>query len=391
MRLAALLAVAAVALSSAAAVSAENKAGAPFELVRSLQELQEQAARGNASAPKAQAALMTHISQRLAAAGPETWKDRRNVRAVITYLLSGGAPQAVKTPPEPGTLAKIDETLMKGAYAYALGRGGDALQALSEVDPRTLPSSLGGHVAFVRATLAAKDNLPAAIAMLDLARLLSPGTLVEEAALRREVFIIGPTGDFDKFIQLSRQYLSRFPRSVYADNFLEGFAGSLLQIELADDPARFVKLDAVIGPLPAEVRRELYLQVARAAVARGRIGTARMAAEKAEALSPPGSVEAGRAKLYLAAATIVTEQYGRAVDDLAAIAQTPLTRTDEELREAVTGIAHRLRQWPQAAQAKEPPPGQGVAAGKLARSASTIELAQKSLAGADELLRQRKP
>jgi chemotaxis protein MotC len=62
---------------------------------------------------------------------------------------------------------------------------------LKDVKPRAIPSSMSGHIALVQGRCLPHSDAPAAIERLDDARLLLPGTLVEEAALRREILLVG--------------------------------------------------------------------------------------------------------------------------------------------------------------------------------------------------------
>ena len=54
---------------------------------------------------------------------------------------------------------------------------------------------LAGQVAFARSVLETRRDPKAAIARLDWARLLAPGGLVEEAALRREIGLLAEARD----------------------------------------------------------------------------------------------------------------------------------------------------------------------------------------------------
>ena len=62
----------------------------PYQLVRSLQSLQDQIARGDLEAHNAQPALLKRLGEKLATADSAVWKDPRNSRAAVTFLLSGG-------------------------------------------------------------------------------------------------------------------------------------------------------------------------------------------------------------------------------------------------------------------------------------------------------------
>ena len=80
-----------------------------------------------------------------------------------------------------------EKTIVRAAMAYAENRNAEAMELLAEVDPRSLDASIAGHVALVRAELATKKDPDKALALVSEARLLAPGTMIEEAALRHEV------------------------------------------------------------------------------------------------------------------------------------------------------------------------------------------------------------
>src|SRR5262249_35028917 len=153
-------------------------------------------------------------------------------------------------------LAGPNDSVLRGALAYAEGRGGEAHALLGDVSALSLDPILAGHVALVQAELVANSDPRRAIARLDEARLLAPGTLVEEAALRRQVSLAGAAGLAEMFEALSGQYLRRFPKSFYAASFKQQFAA-----ELAGRKAGAVettKLDTAINALENSEQRELY-------------------------------------------------------------------------------------------------------------------------------------
>ena len=68
-----------------------------------------------------------------------------------------------------------------------------------------------------------------------------PGGLVEEAALRREVFLVN---DGDKFMSLAGQYLNRFPKSPYAESFFKTFTTTLIWSAACRGRRRSPEIDA---------------------------------------------------------------------------------------------------------------------------------------------------
>jgi chemotaxis protein MotC len=274
----------------------------PFELVRTLQSLQDRMAQGDIEAIAAQRALMVQVDKAFMAAGPTVWQDNRNAAAAVTYVLSGGQPEILSRLVTLDPPPSIDRRLLQGVLDYANGRADEAAPLLAEIDPTTLPASMAGQVAIAQSALAVRSDPVKAMQLLAVARLVAPGTLVEEAAIRRQLLVADRQRDEDQVRSLARQYLDRFRHSVYAGNFRVRFAAALSHMSMLDSEERFGELDDMLAMVEPESRCDLYLTVALASAVDGRATAARLAAERASGLALAGSLQEARAKLYHAAA-----------------------------------------------------------------------------------------
>jgi chemotaxis protein MotC len=311
---------------------------APYAQMRTLQLLQEQIAHGNAAAQAAQPKLMGHIADVFLAAPPEAWSDPRNSRAAVLFIFSGGNPQVVRTILERAKLTPAVDRLVKGALAYGEGEEQIAVALLDPIDPKSLPNALGGHLALVKASMMAGKDVGKADRLLDIARLLMPGTLVEEAALRRQIFMLADSNALDKVTLLARQYLHRFRGSLYAENFRERFAVAALKLAAAGDTPQLNKLDAVVKEMKPDEARRFYLALSKTAIVNGRLDTGRLAADKAKALAPAGSVDAARANLYGAAALVASDKVDDGLTRLSVIDPSKLETDDAGLRDAALSV-----------------------------------------------------
>ncbi|MCK0207896.1 chemotaxis protein MotC [Starkeya koreensis] len=308
--------------------------------VRELQRLQDRMATGSGEALAAQNALIASIDRDLRAADSLAWRDPLNARALVIFALSGGGPATLRAVLGKGANPDIDERLVRGSLAYLEGREADALKELGEVDARALPASLAGQVALAQAALWVRRDPARAAALLGYARLIAPGTLVEEAALRREIFIAAQANDLSGFERLSSAYLARFRHSVYAGNFRQRFAAALTRMDFLNDANEFHRLDDLLAPIEPEGRREIALMVAQAAVAQGRTTAATMAAARVLAAAPPGSLDADRARLYRAAAMAASaDRFDVAEAELQGIARERLSSADGRLLDAARSVA----------------------------------------------------
>ncbi|GEP03176.1 chemotaxis protein MotC [Methylobacterium oxalidis] len=364
--------------------------GLPVELVRTLQLLQDRIARGSTQAHLAQRQLLGHIEERLLAAAPETWTSPENVRAAVAFALGGGGPAVLRRMNEGSRVADGEAGLVLGAIAYLDGREREARAHLSRYDARAMGPGLAGQLALTQAALAVREAPRQAIELLDLARLLAPGTLVEEGALRREIFVLAQGGDARRFEALSIQYLRRFRRSVYAGNFRQRFAAALTRLDFGSEPARVVRLERMLAEIEPEGRRDLYLLVARAGLEQGRRETAIFAAERAAGLADPESRAAAQARLYRGAALIVADgRFEEGQEALRAIERDLLPEADATLLDAALSTAAQIR-TPAEPAARRPEPAEGAGPRAVPTPAS-IARAQEAVARIDRLINGSDP
>ncbi len=349
----------------------------PYEAIRSLQNLQDRMADGDTIAQAAHGGTIAHIAKAFIAAQPATWADKRNARALIAYLFSGGAASTIGAAIPAGALPLAYRALYVGALAYGGGDDEAAKAGLLPIDARTLPSGLGGHLALLQATLSAPTDVPHAIALLDVARLLEPGTLVEEAALRKEISLIGTSGDLDKFALLTRRYLNAFGPSVYADNFRQLVAQTAMQLGAANTDEAAGRLAKMTAGLEGRERRRLYLIVARDAVIAGRLKMGALASAEASRLAKGSGDDEARAALYGAAATVAGDRTEAAVALLEAVRPARLEAKDRALRASALALAAVIRA----------PAAVGLETGRVEAGDMTLATVEVALAAADAALR----
>ncbi len=325
-------------------VERKRGAPAPYELVRRLQRLQDLIAAGDMRALQAQRTLITEIETEFRVADPEVWQDPRNGRAAVIFFLSGGAPDELRNLLKLNPLPAVDERLLRGALAYVEGREEDAERYLGEINAMRLPDALGGQIALAQAAVTVRKDPQKAMAMLDVARLLMPGTLVEEAALRREILVAAQIGDVNQFEQLSRQYLFRFRYSVYAGNFRQRFAAALTRMAFANDPAQFPRLVALLAPLDRDSRVEIYLMVARGALNQGKLTAATLSAERVLAEAQPVSSDFERARVYRSAVRAASSKdVDLALTELRSAVRSRLPQDDVMLLDAAITTAELVK------------------------------------------------
>ncbi|WP_334145591.1 hypothetical protein [Hyphomicrobium sp.] len=322
----------------------------PYMLIRSLRSVQDAVASGSLSAHEQQRQMMRDIGAQMSGLPVAVWDDVRNVRAVIFFVLSGGNPVVLKPILDRPKTAHTERRALRGALAYGEGRVVDAMGLLGKLEARTLDPLLGGIVALIQGTLASRKDAAKAIAFFDEARLLSPGTLIEEAALRQQILLLAREGDLERFDLLTAQYSRRFPNSLFAHSFRRQFFAGVAKQNFKRASDWISRAETELMKVPAAERVGLYLAIAEEATKGGNIDIARFAAGKARELSQAGSRSYQRAKLFEGAALAATPDFGQGLEILNAVDATQLAIPDREVRDSAIAVAGAVGRWP------SPPP-----------------------------------
>ncbi len=349
-------------------------------MVLRLQYVQERVAAGDPAAYVEMPKLLRQMAERFEKLPPRSWAERRNARAFVLYLLSGGSSAVGRRILHDRTLPAAYARLARASVAYLDNVKGPARNELLSVDPRALDEDLGAQVAFVQAILLSDVDRQKAIEKLDLARLLAPGGLVEEASLRREVGLLSATTQTGKFAELARQYWERYRASPYADNFLRQFTAAVARVSVTMKLPQWSQLDELTDGLKPETRRALYLVMARTAAVAGNEALAQMASQRALELSAVNSLARQRALLYRAAASIASADLAQDRKLLGEVDRAKLPPGDQPLYDAVAMAVARIYRAPVSHFSVAPPPGARDSAD------AAMKRAQTSLNGADAVL-----
>ncbi|MFZ1110042.1 MAG: hypothetical protein WAN43_17050 [Rhodomicrobium sp.] len=283
----------------------------------------------------------------LASQEGQSEEQKDEVRKHAEILVLSGGDVSVLTPLGEGLPSGgAEKKLFDGVTAYGMGRTAEAEQKLLSLDAKNFDALRGGHLALTQALLASRLNPEGAFQHFDTARLLLPGTLVEEAALRQIAVLAARTGKKERFADAAASYLSRFRLSAYIAGF---------ETQLAFHIARFPGQDGdfilreILRAHPKGWGRCLpcfLAAISEQAVHLGKTDLASAAALAAMPAVSDSAVEKQRLLLYRGAALIVTEDFVRGLDVLNSVNQEALSEKDRELLRTALGLAAKLRATP---------------------------------------------
>ena len=271
------------ALAACMAVAAPawaDEAGAPplLELVRSISRVQDGIVAGDRDALALQSRLLSFADERIGAIPAADIHDEHTVKALISYGLSGGNPNTLDRQLQ--VLGEDDHmaVLGRGLVAYMRGQHEEALQDLAAFDAMTMDPEIGAPLALLQGSLYAHEHPDKALDHFDKARLLAPGTIVEESALRRSLAQHIRLHRTEDFLDTARRYAQRFVRSPYGEQFAVYFSNGVVDLHGSFDVERIAEVADV---MPADYRRAIYVRIARQAALHGLTDLAAFATEHA--------------------------------------------------------------------------------------------------------------
>ncbi len=317
----------------------------PYKLVRSLRMLQDQVVAGKPEAVVMLNKLLAFISADMARAPKEAWDNPENIYAAIIYLFNGGNPDAVRKVLADLNTDVVPQELVKGALAYASGQMIEVVKLFSVPLSPDVPSELKASIVLVTASQMTAFDPATALLRLDQVRLEAPGTLFEEAAIRRSMPIAAKLGDAEKIRMLARNYLQRFPRSPYMRDFMGQFVSAALKLNDRIGNAELVKLIAAADPV---MQYSLYLQIARGALVDGQTERARFMSAEARKLADRLKADPTRANLYAAASGVASDSAGSALRELSQISPDRLQEPDRKLLKAAETVGSVVTRAPDA-------------------------------------------
>lgn len=307
---------------------------APHQMVRSLQLVQDRIAAGDHAALPMQNRLLEMTDERLRIAAEDGFEDMRDIGALLAFAMSGGNPATLEAALSLNVFDRETRRIGQAVLHYLKGDVGRARNAFSRIDPDLHDKRIQPFVFLVKAAVQAQDTPVAALDMLDRARLLAPGTLVEEAALRRSIDLAAQSDDLDRFLRASSQYARRFLRSPYAVQFAESFVNGIVHFatSITDD-----QIEAVVTSMNREQARTVYLRLARSSAIEGHAQLLDFAAGRASGTED--DERDARSDLYANISAVTSQDVTEVMRRLEDLDKEGLTQRDRRLLHAARAVA----------------------------------------------------
>lgn len=340
-------------LAGTAPAWTEAKQLQPFQMVRALQLVQDRVADGDLAALPIQRKLLEMIDQRLRTATDAEMVEPQQFRALLIYSMSGGNPTTLETLMRRLRLSEDDARKCIGILSYLKGGTKAAATALEKVEPMNEKPELGAFLALVKGSVLTQEKPQDALKYLAQARLISPGTLVEEAALRRSMPLLIAAKDSTRFLIASDQYVRAFLHSPYASQFADALVAGVIELHETIDLKR---LESIVDLMSPEQQQVVYLRIARRSAIDGLTALSQFATDRAGLIATAAKAENDpRALLYAMLANVAMAPPEQLQADLKRIDRSRLSSGDVKLLDAVTAVGDQMMAPPPVVSAPEPP------------------------------------
>lgn len=315
-----------------------------YKMVRSLEDVQDKIVGGDVGASEMQRFVLGVIDRRLRTAQPEEFNELRNVDAAMIYAMSGGNPATLDFLIAHDSHGNFDTRITNALLMYMGGKAGAVDKTLEEVVPEYKSTSIGPYLALIAGNALTQKKPEKALEYFDWARLILPGTIVEEAALRRSLLITVRQNNVARSLDLARLYFSRFPKSPYAAQSADQVVAL---IDAHEKDIGNERISELLGWLDDPRQQELYLRVARKAAIGGRFEFAHWAAGQALALSKGRNDSPAKlAELYLGLSSLRSADIAEAKSVFSQIPDEMLGPKERRLRDAGAYILKEVEKPP---------------------------------------------
>ncbi len=316
----------------------------PWQLVRRLQHAQDAIVVGKQGSLGIYRKLLVKYSGLMLAQDENVWSSKKNLMAAAIYVLAGGNPAVGIKAVE---VSKLDDEAKRpliAVVAYAERNFSVSRKLLIALDHTTIPSSAAAQFALAKSMVTSSSDLGLAKTYLNEARRLAPGTLVEEAALRRSFRIVDSNSNLEEYRLNASSYLRNFRKSLYFSDFLKNFSFGLMRMPREKEQEVLNYLKSFFEELNENEQLRILIYTARSATVSGRVKTAYWSSKRALEILKPKNKFHARMSLYFAASGVVQpKKYEISVAEFGKINRSELDNNDQKLFDAVAVLVKRLQ------------------------------------------------
>jgi len=261
------------------------RANEPFKLdalLHSLLQVQDRIAEGDDAALPLQKHIMGLLEAAIDEAGSPDTMSEESVRALLIFGIIGTSKSVLTETLSDKRLPEKYSKLAMAIGTYRKRQRQQALKRFAEIPTSEIDIRLRPYVAFAKGNLMAKRRPVKAEFEYNIIRLEAPGTLLEEATLRRLLSLYLEHDQGQKFTRIAKEYGQRFINSPYREQYLKIIRRGVVKLR------RTMTLDdikSITKSMPPVFQASMYMHLVRSSLTSGHMKLAALAIEEIIALA----------------------------------------------------------------------------------------------------------
>lgn len=240
-------------------------------LMRSLMLVNDRIAEGDSAALPIQGHLMNLIDKRIVEINDPTKVSQPERDLLMIYGIIGVGSDSVSRLIHrlPKTHPPTDAE--RAVLAYRARRLKQAMSRFAKLDVEGESVNVAPYLAFASGNIYARRRPGKAVTAYNKVRLLAPGTLLEEASLRRLMMLYLKQRNAKQFMRMANQYAHRFVNSPYRKQYLTVLQKGILQLRSTMQNEQISELASL---MPDNFAASFYLHTVRKSVLNGYLNLA---------------------------------------------------------------------------------------------------------------------
>lgn len=311
-------------------------------LVHALLKVQDRVAQGDEAALPLQTHLMTLIDASISEIGRDRKLTTKEIDGLLVYAIVGTGSDIVLDVLHQALEQNKQIALVAAVIEYRKRNRRKAIRLFKGIEEVDISARVAPFIYFARGNLFARSSPKEAVGHYDFVRVLAPGTLLEEATLRRLLALHIVNRDAVSFIRIAKQYARRFIRSPYRQQYLAVLKTGIMSLRRRMDNEQVEELAKAMEPRFAA---SFYMHIIRGAVVSGHLKLATFALERLVDLASTNKavvLDDSQMRLLTVLTNITQGNPRETQERLAAIDPKMLQPADRRLLAAAKRIAATL-------------------------------------------------
>lgn len=234
-----------VAVTAASDFVSPKSQTSPFgKAMREISALQAAMAQGVSGSPGDLKASMLRAKSAFVSGGA-TATSPEDLQSLAQYVLSGGDPSAATKVLQNSSLKAHHRDLIEGVRSFATADLAKARLKLLPLDGKSFGTMLDAQLTMAQVQLDDASSTDQKRKRLSHVANIVPGTLIEEAAIRRLIPLLAQAKDSKALIYWTTRYIRRFSSSLYYQDYESTLVDSLALVSTTDMHVTQLVLDEI--------------------------------------------------------------------------------------------------------------------------------------------------